>query len=454
MGTASHTLAEFVAGLRYEDVPPSAITAAKRHLTDAIGCALAASGTGAGGAIVEMVRSWAGAREASIIGYDFGAPVPFAALANGTLAHALDFDDTHIESVVHPSAFVMPAAFGVAEEVGANGRDLITAAVAGYEVATRIGAAAPGRFHVRGQHTTGLVGTFGAAAVAGRLWGLSAEELAHAFGIAGSQSSGLFAYLADGSETKRFHAGWAAQGGIIAADLARRGFTGPGTIFEGPHGLFDAFLHGEEPDRARLVRGLGVEWETTRIAIKPYPACHFVHAFMDAGARAGVKWADIDDVVCYLAPPAVGIVAEPRAPRLHPSTTYAAQFSLPFAVATAIVGGREALELFGEDARADRRVLTLAERVRCEPDPTAPFPRTYGGRLVVHTRSGRTIEIDEPVNRGHPDRPLTDEELTEKFLANARMRLEIADARALLASLRALEFVRDIERLAAQLRTP
>ena len=423
-------------------------------MLDAVGVALAASATGAGAPVIEMTRSWAGAREASILGYDFGAPAPWAALANGTLVHALDFDDTHVESVVHPSAFVVPAALAVGEEIGANGRDVLTAAVAGYEVATRIGAAAPGRFHVRGQHTTGLVGTFGAAAVAGRLWGLTAEEIAHAFGIAGSQSSGLFAYLSDGSETKRIHAGWAAHGGVAAADLARRGFTGPSTIFEGPHGLFDAFLAGEEPDRARLVRGLGSEWETTRIAIKPYPACHFVHAFMDAGIEANVKWADIEEIVCFITPAAVGIVAEPRAPRLHPATTYAAQFSLPFAVASAIVGGRDSLEYFGEDARNDRRVLTLAERIHHQPDPTLPFPATYGGRLRVNTRGGRTLDIDELVNRGHPDRPLSDDDLSSKFLRNARMRLETRAARRALTKLQRLESIEKIESLTGALQTP
>ncbi|MGZ4104659.1 MAG: MmgE/PrpD family protein, partial [Actinomycetota bacterium] len=318
----------------------------------------------------------------------------------------------------------------------------------------RLGAAAPGRFPVRGHHTTGLSGTVGAAAVAGRWWGLSAEEIAHAMGIAGSQSSGLFAYLSDGSETKRLHAGWAAHGGIVAADLARRGFTGPSTIFEGPHGLFDAFLSGEEPDRARLVRGLGTEWETTRIAIKPYPACHFVHAFMDAGIQAGVKWADIEEVVCYITPAAVGIVAEPRAPRLHPATTYAAQFSLPFAVASAIVGGRDALDYFGDDARSDRRVLTLAERVHHEPDVSLPFPKTYGGRLRVNTRGGRTIEIDELVNRGHPDRQLDEDELSAKFLKNARMRLETRAARRALTKLQRIEQIEKIESLTATLQTP
>jgi 2-methylcitrate dehydratase PrpD len=444
--TASGTLAGFCADLRFGSLPADVVHAAKRHVLDAIGVALAAADAGAGAPVVESVRAWAGAREASVIGHDFGAPAPHAALANGTLAHALDFDDTHPESIVHPSAFVVPAALAAGEESGADGRSFIAACVAGYEVSTRIGAAAPGRFHARGLHTTGLCGTFGAAAVAGVLWGLTPAQLTNAFGVAGSQSSGLFAYLEDGSETKRFHAGWAAQGGIVAADLARRGFTGPATIFEGPHGLFDAFLAGEAIDRSRLVRGLGSEWETTRIAIKPYPACHFVHAFMDASVRLGVRSGDVEEITCAIASPAVGIVCEPRAGRLNPATTYAAQFSLPFAVASAIVGGRDGLDLFGEDARNDKRVLALAERVRHVVDDSIP---TFGGRVTIQLRDGRVREADELVNRGHPDRPLSDEDVTAKFSANARRRLDNGAVSKLADVVWRLEEIDSIDELAS-----
>ena len=447
--TASETLAAFCTELRFGSIPAETLHAAKRHILDTIGVALAASSNGVASPIVDAVRAWAGAREASVIGHDYGAPAPHAALANGTLAHALDFDDTHVESVVHPSAFVVPAALAVAEESGADGRMLLTACVAGYEVSTRIGAAAPGRFHARGLHTTGIAGPFGAAAVAAVLWGLTDAQTTHALGVAGSQSSGLFAYLADGSETKRFHAGWAAQGGIVAADLARRGFTGPRTIFEGPHGLFDGFLAGETHDAARLTRGLGSEWETTRIAIKPYPACHFVHAFMDAAIGLSVRAGDIEEITCNIAPPAAGIVAEPREGRLHPATTYAAQFSLPFAVASAIVGGREGLDLFGEEARSDKRVLALAERVHHRRDDTLPFPKTFGGRITIQLRDGRVREADELVNRGHPDRPLTDDELIAKFSSNARRRLDNGAVEKVADTIWRLDELDSVEELAS-----
>ena len=445
--TASETLASFCSELRFDSIPADVVHAAKRQTLDTLGVSLAAAANGVAHPIVDAVRAWAGAREAGVIGHDFGAAAPHAALANGTLAHALDFDDTHSESVVHTSAFVVTAALAVAEESGADGRALLTACVAGYEVATRIGAAAPGRFHARGLHVTGVAGPFGAAAVAGALWGLTDAQIAHALGIAGSQSGGLFAYLADGSEAKRFHAGWAAQAGIVAADFARRGFTGPRTIFEGPYGVFDALLSGETADQSRLVRGLGDEWETERIAIKPYPACHFVHAFMDAAAGLGVRAGDIEEVTCSIAPPAVGIVCEPRAGRVAPSSTYAAQFSLPFAVASAIVGGREGFELFGEEARSDRRVLALAERVHHRADDTLPFPQTYGGRITIVLRDGRVREAEELINRGHPDRPLTDDEVAAKFASNARKRIDAGAVQKVIDTVWRLEELDSVDEL-------
>lgn len=416
---------------------------------DAVGVSLAAAARGVAGPAVDMVRSWAGAREATVIGQDFAAPAPAAALLNGLLMRALDYDDIHVESGVNVSAVVLPVALAVGEEVGARGTDLLAAAVAGYEVAGRVGAAAPGRFAARGLDATGICGPFAAAAVAGRLWGLSAEEQAAAFGIASARAAGV---AAASENAERLQAGFAAEAGVIAADLARRGASGPGTVFEGPSGVFDSLLAGEEQDHGRLVRGLGTEWETLRICMKPHPASHLVLAFMDAGARAGVKWADIEEIVCTLSPAAVGLVAEPRPARLHPGTMRDAQWSLPFAVATAIVGGREGLALFEEDARSDRRVLTLAERIHHETDPALTVPEGLGGRLRVHTRGGRTLDVDEPVNRGHPDRPLDDDEVTEKFLRNARARLDLRAARRLASTLGRLRDLPGADQLGAALR--
>lgn len=451
MGSASQTLAAFITALRLRDVPAVVVGAAQRQILDGTGIGLAAAGVGACGPVVEMARSWGGAREAGVIGHDFGAPAALAALANGSLMRALDFDDTHPESLVHVSSVVVPAALAVGQETGSSGTDVLAAVIAGTEVCARIGAAAPGRFHAHGLDATSIAGPFGAAAAAGVLWGLSPEEITSAFGICASQSSGLLAYLGDGSHTMALHAGWASAAGVVAADLARRGMSGPTSVLDGPRGIYDALLQNEDPDRERLVRGLGTSWETARIAIKPYAASHFVHAFMDAAIRAGVKWGDIEEIECLVAPAVIDIVCEPRAPRLHPESAATARASLPFAVATAIVGGRAGLDLFGDEARADRRILTLAERIRHIPDPTLPFPASFGGRLRIHTRAGRTIEIDEEINRGHPDRPLSDDQVREKFLTNARARLDARDARHALHQVLAVETLETIETLAASL---
>ncbi len=454
MGTASQAQGDLVAALTFDDLPGDVVVAARRHLADAAGVAVSAAFLNVGTEIVDLVRSWAGAAESSVLGYEFAAPAPIAALVNGSLAHALDFDDTHVESVVHPSAVIMATVFAVGEEIEASGRDVLTAAVAGYEVATRVGAAAPGRFQRRGIDATGLCGAFGAAAAAGKLWGLTAEEIAHALGIAGSRGAGALVSVTEGGGAQALSPGWAAHSGVLSADLARRGVAGPTTIYEGPLGVFTAFLHGEEPDLGRLTRGLGATWETTRIGLKPYPASDFVHAFIDAGLRARVKWADIEEIECSVAPAVVPIIAEPRAPRLHPATTGAAQSSLPFAVATAIVGGRTALDMFGVEARHDRRILHLAERVHHVADPGLAFPRTFGGTMRIMTRSGRTLTYEEAVNRGHPDRPLTEGELHEKFMMNTAPRLGHPRARQAWDALLALDEAGSIAEVTSHLRTP
>ncbi|MCA1834250.1 MAG: MmgE/PrpD family protein [Actinomycetota bacterium] len=447
--TAAQGLANFAASLAGRSIPDAAQAAVKRHFLDAIGCALAAAGTGASAAAVDAVRAWAGTREAVIIGADTEVPAAAAAFANGVLIHALDFDDTHIESVVHPSSVVVAAALAVGEETGANGKDVIAACVIGYEIAARIGAAAPGRFNARGFHPTGIVGPFAAAAVASRLWGLEADEIGSALGLAGSQSSGLFATHSEGAETTRLQPGWAAHAGVIAADLARRGVTGPSGVLDGVNGLFGAHLAGERVDAARVTRGLGYEWETLRIAIKPYPASHFVHAFMDAVKMLGIRPGDVEEVVCHVAPQVLGIVAEPHTTKIRPRSAAAARASLPYCVAAMFFGARDGIELFDDEARSDRRVLALAERVRAVADASLPFPQTYGGRMTVLLRDGRERHIEELVNRGHPDRPLRNSEVRAKFFANARRRLDDSAADKLMDAIDHLDELDSIHEIAA-----
>jgi 2-methylcitrate dehydratase PrpD len=368
-------------------------------------------------------------------------------MATGALAGALDFDDTHPASLVHASAVIIPAALAAGEEHGADGRTVIAACAAGYEVAGRLGAAAGTTTLERGLHATGVFGPFGAAAAAGRVWGLTPEQMASAFGIAGSQAAGILASLADVADTLRFHAGWAAQAGVIAADLARRGLTGPANVLDGPHGIFQALLGTSIDEKVAL--NLGNRWEASRVATKPYAASHFVQACMDAAASTGVRAGDIEEVMCFVPAAVVPIVCEPRAAKTHPATPDAARQSLPFAVATILAGGRSGPGAFGEEALNDRRVITLAQRVFAEADPTLDFPAAFGGRVRIVLRDGRIREASEAINRGHPDRPLSEEELRAKFVANARKRLDNGAVAKLAETTMRLDELDSVEELTA-----
>jgi 2-methylcitrate dehydratase PrpD len=294
-GTAAAQLAAFTTGLSFEALPADVLEAAKCKLLDAYGCGLAAVALGECSAVLRWAARTGGDGDALVTGS--GLRAAEAALATGTLIHALDFDDTHPESLCHVTAVVGTAAVVAGQAVGATGAQVLVAQVAGSEAVARLGAVASGDWHERGIHPTAACGVFGATLAAGKLMGLDAETLASALGLAGSTSSGLFEYLADGSQTKPFHAGWAAHAGILAAELAAAGLRGPATVVEGRFGLFGALL---AQDRAADVHAqladLGERWETTRIAIKPYPTCHFTHAAIEAAAAlaaAGVQSADV-----------------------------------------------------------------------------------------------------------------------------------------------------------------
>src|SRR5213593_1046564 len=269
---AARTLAEWAVGLRAEDVPAAVRDNAALRVLDTIGCALAGAREEHVPAVLGLTARWSGPGPSTIWGSALTAAPPQAALANGALAHGLDYDDTHADSVCHASAVLVPAVLAHAEAERFSGRDALTALVAGYEGMIRIGMAAPGRFHERGWHATAVCGPFGAALAAGKGMGLDAGRLTAALGVSASMASGVMEFLEDGSWVKRLHPGWAAQSGLQAAALAREGFTGPATALEGRLGLYRAAL-GETPDIARHLKSLGTEWETVRSSFKLYPCC-------------------------------------------------------------------------------------------------------------------------------------------------------------------------------------
>jgi len=455
--TTTEALADFAAGLRRADLPEPVVAAARRHLLDVVGVALAASTQPFARMALQAARALGGGGDGAVIGFSERLPPVWSALVNGALAHGLDYDDTHEEGVVHVSCTVAPAALAAAEMHGASGTRFLTALVLGMETAVRLGRAAPGAFHDRGFHPTGVCGAFAATVTAGALAGLPAPRLVDALGLSGSMASGLMEFLTDGTWAKRLHPGWAAHAGLVAARLGAEGFTGPRAVLEGRFGFYRSHLGESGWDAASITVDLGRRWHLLELGLKPYPACHMTHAFIDCAAslraEPGVTPDAVAAIECFIHPREMPIVCEPRAAKLAPQTDYDAKFSLPYTVACMLVRGHVDLGDFSPAAIADPAVLDVARRVACLPDPQADYPRTFPGRLRLILRDGRALERDEPVNRGSHDRPLSHDEVRAKYTANARCALPAAQVDALAAAIDGIDGAADVSALAAAVRS-
>jgi 2-methylcitrate dehydratase PrpD len=425
-------LAAFAVEARDHGVPTGVLEDAKSRVLDVLGNSLAAWGDEPGDAILDMVLDWGGKPEAAVLGKAAHLPAPNAALVNGTLAHALDFDDTHLPSVLHPSASVVPAVLAVAQAVGASGLEALVAIAVGDEINVRLGAASydpairNSIFFENGLHATSICGTLAAAAAAGVLMGLDESGIASAVGIAASMGAGLLEANRTGGSVKRMHCGWAGHAGTTAALLAARGVTGPPTVLEGRFGFFRAYSEGRFDEEA-LIGGLGDRWELLRVHYKPYPTNHFTHAGIDAALALRARGLDVTDIAeieLGVAAPTLRTIAEPPEQKAHPPTPYAAKFSGPFTVATALLGGSGLgvyLDDFTDATIGDPGRLRLAGLVRCVADEeaTEAFPNSFGGALKVRTTSGAVLEHRVRDNRGGPENPLAPEELATKFRLNA-----------------------------------
>jgi 2-methylcitrate dehydratase PrpD len=418
--TLAGRLADFTAGLAFETLPPAVVADVGLRMLDVLGVALAASTQDFAPAIRRAVESDAGLGGCTVLGSDLTVSPPLAILANGALAHGLDFDDTHSASITHASAVILPTVLALGEQAGHPGRRVVTAAVAGYEAIARLGMAGQGRFHARGWHATSVCGTLAAALAAGKSRDLDGGRLTAALGIAGSFASGLMEFLEDGSWVKRLHPGWAGQAGAMAATLAGSGCPGPATVLEGRFGVYRTFL-GVDPDPGPFAT-LGSEWETLRIAFKPYPCCHYLHAFLDCAVELrrahGLEPAAIDAVECRVPEAELPVIGEPLAVKRRPRTPYDARFSLPFSVAAALLDGRVTIETYTEERLEDPAVLALADRVVPVADPTSTFPAGFPGWVRVRLHDGRELEARAPDGRGGPGRPLPAAAIIEKFHEN------------------------------------
>jgi 2-methylcitrate dehydratase PrpD len=427
VSTAAERISRFVFDLKWDEIPAPVIAAARLHILDTIGCGLAARALGVGSEALSLVIEQGGRPESTAIGYETLLPAPSAALANGMLCHYLDYDDTHTGSGMHVSVTVLPAALAAAQAIGASGRELVAAVIAGSEAAIRIGMAAPLEFHRRGFHPTSVCGIFGATAAAGRLMGVGPEALTNALGLAGSLASGLFEYLGDGSATKPLHPGWAAHAGIQAVRLAMRGTTGPRTILEGRFGLYSAFVGNSDNGLEAQLSDLGTRWETPDIAFKPYPACHYSHASLDAVRilmnEKHLHADDVASVVAIVPRDAVALVLEPADSKVRPRTPYEAKFSLQFSIAALLLDGTVGVDTFTAQRIADPRLLEVAKRVSYEVSTYETYPAAFPGGARVSTVDGKVYTADLAHQRGSTGNPMRNEDIREKFRANASLAL-------------------------------
>jgi 2-methylcitrate dehydratase PrpD len=424
--SAARRLARFVVALEPKDLPAPVVEKARLLTLDTLGCSLAAIRYDFGRAARATAERLGGNPESLVVGGAVRVAAANAVLANATLAHGLDFDDTREDAIVHTGSVAVTTSLAVGEATGATGRAVLAAIVAAVEVMCKVGLAVPGKFHARHYHPTALTGTFAAAAAAGKLYGLTEDELVRAFGICGSQAAGIIEYLADGSWTKRLHPGWAAHAGTIAALLAQSGFTGPETVLEGEHGFYRAFAGDLQPERLdELLAGLGRVWELEQLTFKPYPCGSIAQPYMDCALRIretrGIRAEEIVDIRCRTAAGPVPRLWEPLASKHAPQNGYAAKFSLPYLLAVILTRGRASLAEFEDDVVRDPEILAIASRVGYELDPTIDYPRQFVGHLRVRLTDGRVVEEWQDHPRGGPDSPMARGEIESKFRGNASL---------------------------------
>ncbi|WP_227980020.1 MmgE/PrpD family protein [Nocardia spumae] len=464
-GTVVGRLAALADHIRTAGLGDELRTDVARRVLDVLGNSLAAQAQPSARAVVAVARDWAGAARATGIGTGARFPAATAALVNGTLAHSMDSDDTHLPSVLHPSASVVPTALAVGEATGASGAAVLDAAGVGVEIAVRLGMGGydeklgNSEFFERGQHATSICGAVGSAAAAAMLYGLDVDGIADAMGIAASFGAGLLEANRTGGTVKRAHCGWAAHSGVTAAEFARHGLTGPPTVIEGRFGFLHAFC-GDRADVAKVTEGLGEHWELPGIFFKPYPCNHFTHAGIDAARALRGAGLDPDEIVAIdlgVPKPVLRTIAEPPAAKAAPESGYHAAFSGPFTVARALLGG-SGLGVghadFTDAAAKDPRTLALASLVVAHSDDRCDeiYPHQFPAVLRVRTRDGAWHEARVDHNRGGPVNPLTDDELTLKFDLNVAGQLSPPAARSVAEQALALPTAGSIDALMSIVR--
>ena len=417
--SVAQALAERAGALRAEDIPAAVRARCEDLLIDVAGLCVAARNSDY---VVALKGSVDAGGPCTALGHPERYRAEDAAILNGTAAHGEDFDDTFEGGPVHSGAVVVPAVLAACERFGRDGESALLGIAAGVETMCRLSLVAPKRIHKAGFHPTAVLGAMAATLAVSKTMGLNARQTVDALGIAGSMAGGIIEYLADGAWTKRLHAGWAAHSGLHAARMAREGFVGPRTVFEGTHGLFFGFAHSAEGNFAELLDSFGGDWHINNLTFKPYATGTMNQPYIDCALRLadkGFAAEDVAEVLCETAEGYVHRLWEPLAAKHRPPNGYAGKFSTPFNVAVAFVTRGAGFEAFTERTVADARILALAGKVRYVVDPGNPYPDGYTGHVRMTLKDGRVFEERQAHIRGGAREPLQREEIVRKFHSNA-----------------------------------
>jgi len=410
-------LGQWIGGV--DELPQAATEMAQRLVLDVLGLCVAGRNQGY---IMATLRATDRGGACTAFGHAGGFNAFDAALINGTAAHGEDYDDTFEGGPVHSGAVIVPAVLAVCEREGLGGPALLRGIVVGTELMCRLSLVAPRAIHGAGFHPTAVIGAVAAAGGVAAALNLPPQQITSALGIAGSMASGIIEYLAEGTSTKRMHAGWAAQSGIRAALMARGGFDGPRTVLEGTHGFFKAFAPSRTPDFDPVLQGLGEHWVMQTIAFKPYACGTMTQPYIDCAIRLaerGVRAEDIETIVCDVGEGTVHRLWETLAVKHRPPTPYAAKFSTPFCMAVGFFDRRAGFGQFTEARIHDPAVLALAGKIRYRIDPENEYPKNFTGHLRATMTGGRVEEVRQPYMRGGAHEPLPPAELDAKFADNA-----------------------------------
>lgn len=425
----SEILADFILNIRYENIPDVVVQRAKELMLDSFGTAIAASNEECVLNAFKTFKNLSTEKNTPVWINEQKLDPIYAAMLNGIASHALDFDDTHTEAILHASAILAPLCLSYGFYINKEAQKIIKAFIVGWEIAARVGIASKGTFHKRGFHTTAIAGIFASTSASAILLDLNKEQIINALGLAGSFASGINEFLSNGSNSKVLHIANAIKNGIMIAHFAKNNMSGPLSIFEGRDNIFKCFGIEQECDKTELDKALGEIWQTMQVSIKPYPSCHFAHGLIDCAIALkndGLKADEIKSICCFVDEVAVSFICDPLEAKYTPNSAYEAKFSMPFLMALGFFDGKITLKSYENLKR--KEVLDFAKKITYKKRKSQGFPKYFPGHLEAILQNGNIIQKDVFINKGNFDNPLNFKELKMKFLNNVCMRLSIKEA--------------------------